>query len=71
MQASQEVTIVVFLSACMSTFWYGIKEYDEEELQTVCHEDLLGIFEYYVIVWYSPARGVIFQSLNFFVSIHM
>lgn len=54
---------VILLGIGRASFRYGIENYNKEKLQCIRDEYLFGIFGDKVVVWYSPAGGVIFQSL--------
>ena len=48
-----------------STFFgYRIQQQDEKELQAVCYQDLIWVFEDNMIVGYSPTRRVELQCLQ-------
>lgn len=47
-------------------FRYWVEDEDEEQLQAISDQDLSLVFEHNMVVWYTPGRGVVFQSLIVF-----
>lgn len=62
-QPSKVVTIVVLWRSTTAIFRDRIQEENEEKLQAIDHQDLLGIFPHNMVIGDAPCCRVIFHGL--------
>jgi hypothetical protein len=64
MQATKKVAEGVSRRGSRSRFGNRVEDQDEEQLQAVCDEYLLLIFEHDVVVWDAPGCRIVFERLR-------
>jgi hypothetical protein len=64
MQAAEEITEGISGRGACAGLGYRVEYKDEEQLQTVCDQYLLLVFEYDVVVRHAPRSGVVFECLQ-------
>lgn len=63
MQSAKEMPEEILWWRPIAWLRYRVQDQDEEKLETVRHEDLLGIFVNDVVVRNSPACGIVLERL--------